>query len=145
MRLGSGPLLQQELRKVPQLTDVNSDQQNRGMQVMVTYDRATAARFGISSQLIDNTLYDAFGQRPPAATGVAKGAATHRCQQRSTKSRNAGHGHVRSRDCRALRHLLAVDRQHPLRCVWAAAPCCNRSCERCRNSPMSTAINKIAE
>jgi multidrug efflux pump len=43
--------------------DVNSDQQNRGLQSMVTYDRETAARFGISPQLIDNVLYDAFGQR----------------------------------------------------------------------------------
>ena len=46
------------------LTDVNSDQQNQGMQTMLTYDRDTAARFGITSQLLDNTLYDAFGQRP---------------------------------------------------------------------------------
>ena len=45
------------------ITDVNSDQQNRGLQTVVQYDRDTAARFGISPQLIDNTLYDAFGQR----------------------------------------------------------------------------------
>ena len=51
------------LRKIPIITDVNSDQQNNGLQSVVTYDRDTAARFGISPQLIDNTLYDAFGQR----------------------------------------------------------------------------------
>jgi multidrug efflux pump len=51
-----------EIAKIPIIADVNSDQQNRGLQSMVTYDRATAARFGISPQLIDNTLYDAFGQ-----------------------------------------------------------------------------------
>ncbi len=51
------------LRRVPEIADVNSDQQNNGLQSIVTYDRETAARFGISSQLIDNTLYDAFGQR----------------------------------------------------------------------------------
>ncbi len=45
------------------IADVNSDQQNRGLEAMVDYDRETAARFGISPQLIDNTLYDAFGQR----------------------------------------------------------------------------------
>ena len=45
------------------ITDVNTDQQNSGLQSVVQYDRDTAARFGISSQLIDNTLYDAFGQR----------------------------------------------------------------------------------
>jgi multidrug efflux pump len=57
------PLMLQELKTVPIIADVNSDQQNRGLQSMITYDRATAARFGISSQLIDTTLYDAFGQR----------------------------------------------------------------------------------
>ncbi len=52
-----------ELRTIPIIADVNSDQQNRGLQADVQYDRDTAARFGISPQLIDNTLYDAFGQR----------------------------------------------------------------------------------
>ena len=42
---------------------MNSDQQNNGLQASLVYDRATAARLGISPQLIDNTLYDAFGQR----------------------------------------------------------------------------------
>ncbi len=58
------PKLLTALQKVPVLTDVNSDQQNNGKQAMLTYDRDTAARFGITSQLLDNTLYDAFGQRP---------------------------------------------------------------------------------
>ena len=58
------PKLLAKLEKNPVLTDVNSDQQNMGMQAMLTYDRDTAARFGITSQLLDNTLYDAFGQRP---------------------------------------------------------------------------------
>jgi multidrug efflux pump len=58
------PKLLAKLQKIPILTDVNSDQQNHGMQAMLTYDRDTAARFGITSQLMDNTLYDAFGQRP---------------------------------------------------------------------------------
>ena len=53
----------EELQAIPIIADVNSDQQNHGLQAMVQYDRATAARFGISPQLIDNTLYDAFGQR----------------------------------------------------------------------------------
>ena len=57
------PLMLAELRKIPIIADVNSDQQNRGLQSMVVYDRKTAARFGISSQLLDNVLYDAFGQR----------------------------------------------------------------------------------
>jgi multidrug efflux pump len=59
-----GPRMLQKLKTVPIIADVNSDQQNHGLQVFVDYDRSTAARFGISPQLIDNTLYDAFGQRP---------------------------------------------------------------------------------
>jgi len=59
-----GPRMLAELRTIPMITDVNSDQQNHGLQTYVDYDRKTAARFGISPQLVDNTLYDAFGQRP---------------------------------------------------------------------------------
>ncbi len=59
-----GPLMLDELRKVPVLLDVNSDQENHGLQIYVQYDRNAASRYGISPQLIDNTLYDAFGQRP---------------------------------------------------------------------------------
>jgi multidrug efflux pump len=57
------PRMLAELKTIPIIADVNSDQQNRGLQSMVVYDRETAARFGISSQLLDNVLYDAFGQR----------------------------------------------------------------------------------
>jgi multidrug efflux pump len=57
------PRMLQELRKIPIIADVSSDQQDRGLQTTVQYDRKTAARFGISSMLLDNTLYDAFGQR----------------------------------------------------------------------------------
>jgi len=56
------PMLE-ALRKIPIIADANSDQQNNGLQSVVTYDRDSAARFSISSQLIDNVLYDAFGQR----------------------------------------------------------------------------------
>jgi len=56
------PLMFQKLRTVPQLVDVNIDQQNKGLQSTLVIDRNTAARFGISAQTIDNTLYDAFGQ-----------------------------------------------------------------------------------
>jgi multidrug efflux pump len=58
-----GPVVLAEMRKLPGFTDVNSDQQNAGLQASLTYDRQTAARLGISAQLIDDTLYDAFGQR----------------------------------------------------------------------------------
>jgi multidrug efflux pump len=57
------PMMLRDLRTVPLITDLSSDQQNRGLQARLQYDRETAARFGISPQLIDATLYDAFGQR----------------------------------------------------------------------------------
>ena len=57
------PTLMAEMRKLHGLTDVNTDQQNGGLTVQVSYDRLTAARLGISPQTIDATLYDAFGQR----------------------------------------------------------------------------------
>jgi multidrug efflux pump subunit AcrB len=56
------PLMFQKLKTMPQLADVNTDQQNKGLQSTLVIDRNTAARFGISAQAIDNTLYDAFGQ-----------------------------------------------------------------------------------
>jgi multidrug efflux pump len=59
-----GPILLAEMRKLPALTDVSSNQQNGGLQASLVYDRETAARLGLTPQMIDNTLYDAFGQRP---------------------------------------------------------------------------------
>ena len=57
-----GPQLLAAMRKTSGFTDVNTDQQNKGLQALLTYDRPTAARLGITPQLLDNTLYDAFGQ-----------------------------------------------------------------------------------
>ena len=57
-----GPILLAQVKKLPGFTEVNTDQQNNGLQASLVYDRATAARLGISAQTIDNTLYDAFGQ-----------------------------------------------------------------------------------
>lgn len=52
-----------KLQSQPELRDVADDQQNTGLQTFIDIDRETASRLGISTQLIDNTLYDAFGQR----------------------------------------------------------------------------------
>jgi multidrug efflux pump len=60
------PKIAAALRKLPELKDVNSDQQNAGLQLTVDIDRDTAARYGITAATIDNTLYDAFGQRQVA-------------------------------------------------------------------------------
>jgi len=52
-----------ELRRQPEFADVGSDQQDLGLQMAVRVDRAAAARFGVSMDAIDQTFYDAFGQR----------------------------------------------------------------------------------
>jgi multidrug efflux pump len=57
------PILMEQMRKIPELRDVNSDQQLKGLQATVVIDRDTAYRLGVSMQAIDDTLYDAFGQR----------------------------------------------------------------------------------
>jgi multidrug efflux pump len=57
------PKMVDQFKAIPLITDVSSDQQNQGLQAMIQYDRRTAERFGITPQLIDDTLYDAFGQR----------------------------------------------------------------------------------
>ncbi len=57
-----GPILLAEMKKLPGLQDVNSDQQNGGLEEMVTYDRMSAARLGQTAQTLDSSLYNAFGQ-----------------------------------------------------------------------------------
>jgi multidrug efflux pump len=57
------PILQQRFSKIPELRDVNTDQQVRGLESSLVVDRDTAARLGVSMDVIDNTLSDAFGQR----------------------------------------------------------------------------------
>jgi multidrug efflux pump len=57
------PRFVERLRKLPELADVGSDQQNDGLQARLVFDRGTASRLGITPQMLDDTLYDAFGQR----------------------------------------------------------------------------------
>jgi len=57
------PILMERMRKIPELRDVNSDQQLKGLQAAVVVDRDTAYRLGVSIQAIDDTLNDAYGQR----------------------------------------------------------------------------------
>jgi multidrug efflux pump len=57
-----GPKLLAEMKRLPGLQDVNSDQQNGGLDELVTYDRVTSAKLGQTPQSLDNSLYSAFGQ-----------------------------------------------------------------------------------
>ena len=57
------PILEKEMRQLPQLQDVASDQQIAAAHLAIDVDRDTASRLGLSANLIDQTLYDAFGQR----------------------------------------------------------------------------------
>src|SRR6266478_8085638 len=81
------PKIAAALKSLPLLTDVNFDQQQGGLEANLVIDRATAARLGLTVGQIDNTLYDAFGQRHaanPTVVGHRGGQATvHEERQRS--------------------------------------------------------------
>ncbi|MGB0108689.1 MAG: efflux RND transporter permease subunit, partial [Terriglobales bacterium] len=57
-----GPVLLNEMKHLPGLQDVNSDQQNGGLEELMNYDRVTAAKLGLTAQSLDSELYSAFGQ-----------------------------------------------------------------------------------
>ncbi|MFZ1132791.1 MAG: multidrug efflux RND transporter permease subunit [Terriglobales bacterium] len=57
------PRLLEKMRTLPELRDVNTDQQDKGLEASVVIDRDTAARLGVAASDIDSALYDAFGQR----------------------------------------------------------------------------------
>jgi multidrug efflux pump len=57
-----GPIMLNEIKHLPGLQDVSSDQQNGGLNELMTFDRVTAAKLGLTVQSLDTALYDAFGQ-----------------------------------------------------------------------------------
>ena len=57
-----GPILQSAMKRLPGLQDVSSDQQNGGLDELMTYDRVTAAKLGLTAKSLDSALYSAFGQ-----------------------------------------------------------------------------------
>jgi multidrug efflux pump len=63
-----GPRLLRKIRTLPHVVDVNSDQLDKGLEVRLVIDRPTASRLGITPRMIDNVLYDAFGQRQVSIT-----------------------------------------------------------------------------
>ncbi len=62
------PRVLDAMKKLPELKDVNSDQQNSGLQMSLDIDRDTASRVGVTAQAIDEALYDVYGQRFVATT-----------------------------------------------------------------------------
>jgi multidrug efflux pump len=57
-----GPIMLGEMKRLPGFQDVSSDQQNGGLDELLTYDRVTAAKLGLTTQSLDSSLYSAFGQ-----------------------------------------------------------------------------------
>jgi len=57
-----GPILLREIKRIPGMQDVSADQQNGGLDELVSYDRLSAAKLGLTAQALDSELYDAFGQ-----------------------------------------------------------------------------------
>ena len=57
-----GPILQGAMKRLPGLQDISSDQQNGGLDELMSYDRVTAAKLGLTVQSLDSALYGAFGQ-----------------------------------------------------------------------------------
>ena len=57
------PRLMDRMAQIPQITDVATELQNKGLSMFIKIDRDAAARFGITAATVDNLLYDAFGQR----------------------------------------------------------------------------------
>jgi len=62
------PRMLDKMRTLPGLADVNTDQQDKGLEVKLEIDRTAASRLGITPKMLDNALYDAFGQRQVAVT-----------------------------------------------------------------------------
>ena len=100
------PRFVQKLRELPQLRDVASDQQLEGRQVQVVIDRDTASRLGVTPQLIDNTLYDAFGQRQVSIMFT---------QLNQYRVDSRGRPRVPQVAARSARHLHPNDRAAPRR------------------------------
>src|SRR5437016_9749142 len=61
------PRVRRALSRLPEIADVNTDREDRGLQTTLVIDRATAARLGITTRMIDQTLYNAFGQAQVSA------------------------------------------------------------------------------
>lgn len=67
-----GPILLENMKKIPGFEDVNTDQQNGGLDTELTYDRITAARLGLTPRILDSTLYSSFGQSLTSVIYTAK-------------------------------------------------------------------------
>jgi hydrophobe/amphiphile efflux-1 (HAE1) family protein len=82
------PRLMERMRKLPMLKDLNTDQQNAGLQLSIIIDRDTASRLGVTAQAVDDTLYDAFGQRQVSTSFTALNY--YRVVLEATPERQAG-------------------------------------------------------
>jgi multidrug efflux pump len=101
-----------KLQDAPELRDVASDQQNSGLQGALVIDRDTASRLGITPQMIDDTLYDAFGQRQ-VSTMFTQLNQYHVVLEVKPEFQRAARDARRTSTCARLRRPGAAERLHP--------------------------------
>ena len=107
------PIVEQKLRAIPLLRDVNSDLQNRGLQSNLVIDRDTASRLGLTPQAIDNVLYDAFGQRQ--VSNIYKGVNQYHVVMEIDPQLPAESGRAEEYLCELeYRPIRAAERVHAL-------------------------------
>ncbi len=152
------PRMLEKLKPLPELRDVNTDAQTSSTQLSIDIDRDQAARFGIQPQVIDATLYDAFGQRqvaqyftqlnslthrPGCDAGVADGPAYTRQALREVAGHRAAGAALDIRQVRYAARDVSVDQSpEPVSGGDAVLQPCNRASRSARPSMRSTAYRR---
>ena len=102
----------EQLKRIPLIADANSDEQNHGLQAVLDYDRNTAARFGISPQLIDTTLNDAFAQRQVSTMYTSLNQYHVVMEAAGVQARSSPYFCARSIDLRPPASMVPLSRFH---------------------------------
>ena len=148
-----GPILLREMKALPGFQDVNTDQQNGGLDQYLTYDRTTAARLGITPQGLDSTLYSAFGQSgslhhlhpaQPVLRG-AGGRAAVLADPRRTEVYLPELGERRQRSAQRRRHREPHQHHPPLRQSHQLFPSVTVSFNLAPGMSLSDATREVAQ
>ena len=131
------PKLLAALEHSPMLRDVNSDQQQKGLETDLHIDRATASRLGISPSQIDNTLYDAFGQRQVSTIYSAQNQyhVVMEVAPRYWQSPDDVEGHLGQ-------HVGRVGQRHARRPTWWSARSPARPAMSASARPMRSSLRR---